>query len=123
MTQFLVVFVGGGIGAALRWQCQQALNLPQQWPWGTLLVNIVGGLIAGCCLALADRLSADTRLFFVTGILGGLTTFSAMSYEMVAMIHCGDILTALIYGTISLIIATSLCWLGFSLTARFALQS
>jgi CrcB protein len=122
MKESLAVFLGGGLGATLRWQCQSLLNAQDQWPWGTFTVNLVGGLLAGCCLALAERLSPELRLFVVTGILGGLTTFSALSYEIVAMINRGETFQALVYGILSLILATSVCWLGYFLTARLAVS-
>lgn len=121
MTQLLAVFLGGGLGAAMRWQCQHFLNVPDRLPWGTFAVNLIGGFVAGCCLALSDRLSADVRLFIVTGILGGLTTFSALSYEIVGMLFRGEVITGFIYGILSLILATLCCWVGFYMTSRLAL--
>jgi CrcB protein len=118
VKEMMAVFVGGGLGALLRWQFQSFLNKPEHWPWGTFTVNLIGGLAAGCCLALAERLSPETRLFVVTGVLGGLTTFSALSYEMVAMMNRGEHLWSLCYGLISLTLATAFCWLGFMATHR-----
>lgn len=118
MIEMAAVFIGGGIGAALRWQCQSWLNAPEQLPWGTFAVNMAGGLAAGCCLALAERLSPELRLFLVTGILGGLTTFSAMSYEMISMINRGGVGIAVFYGLVSLTLATMVCWVGYFLTTR-----
>lgn len=45
--QMMAVFIGGGLGALMRWQFQFYLNAPERWPWGTFAVNLMGGLFAG----------------------------------------------------------------------------
>lgn len=73
-----VVAIGGAIGASLRYM-MSLLFAGSAWPIGTLLVNIIGCLAMG---ALAGTgLSAQARLFWLTGVLGGFTTFSAFSLE------------------------------------------
>jgi CrcB protein len=81
---YLLVFVGGGLGASLRHfinvTCARCLGTG--FPWGTFIINITGstvmGLIAGY-LAFKGEASQPWRLFLMTGILGGYTTFSAYS--------------------------------------------
>lgn len=119
MTEWLAVFFGGGLGAMIRWQCQSQLNYPDQIPWGTFFANMVGGLIAGVFLALAQRLSNEVKLFVVTGVLGGLTTFSALSAEMVSFAGRGLMVQAFVYGAGSLLLGFSLCGLGYWVTLRF----
>ena len=83
---YLAVFIGGGLGAALRHGVNRAslFYLGTAFPYGTLLVNVTGGLLMG---AIAELLlikgggSQEFRLFLTTGLLGGFTTFSAFSLE------------------------------------------
>ncbi len=83
---YLLVFVGGGLGATLRHFinviCARCMGTG--FPWGTVIINITGstvmGLIAGY-LAFKGEASQPWRLFLMTGILGGYTTFSAYSLD------------------------------------------
>ena len=86
VTSYLLVFFGGGLGATLRHLinvfCARCIGTG--FPWGTFIINISGstvmGLIAGY-LALKGEASQPWRLFLMTGILGGYTTFSAFSLD------------------------------------------
>ena len=83
-----MVFIGGGIGAATRYG---TTLLTGKWfgsgfPWGTLVVNLSGCLMIGIILGLSEKSSLilpSTRLFLVTGFLGGLTTFSSYALESI----------------------------------------
>jgi CrcB protein len=86
--KWLLVMLGGSLGAASRYGV--GLLTARLWginfPWGTLVVNLVGCFIIGLLFALADRsrlLTPDVRLFLITGYLGALTTFSSFSLETV----------------------------------------
>ena len=118
MTAALAVFIGGGIGAVLRWQCQHFLNVGDKIPWGTFVANMLGGLVGGVCLALATRLSTEARLFVVTGILGGFTTFSALSAEIFFLGIRGEYIAAIGYGFGSLILGVFFCWVVFASMSR-----
>jgi CrcB protein len=88
MNKLLLVFIGGGIGAATRYGVTLASGkwFGTAFPWGTLIVNLGGCLMIGIILGLAEKTSLvepSTRLFFVTGFLGGLTTFSSYAMESV----------------------------------------
>jgi len=87
------VFVGGGLGACLRWLLALALNpLFHIVPLGTLAANLIGGYLIGVAAAFfAHRhdLPPELKLFAITGILGGFTTFSAFSNEVVSLIAEG----------------------------------
>jgi CrcB protein len=77
---------GGGIGAVSRYGATLlAVKLfGTSFPWGTLIVNLVGCFLIGLSFALAERsfiMNPSMRLFFVTGFLGALTTFSTFGYE------------------------------------------
>ena len=84
--KWLLLFVGGGLGASLRfalatWVDQRA-EVP--FPWGTLAVNAIGCFAIGLLATFADEhhvLSAGARLFLVAGVLGGFTTFSTFGLE------------------------------------------
>ncbi len=71
----LAVMAGGALGSGARW----GVSLLLPWPWATLLVNVAGSASIGWLAALG--LSGTARLFLVTGVLGGFTTFSAFSLE------------------------------------------
>jgi CrcB protein len=109
---YLLVFVGGGLGATLR----HLINLTcarfmgTGFPWGTFIINISGstvmGLIAGY-LAFKGEASQPWRLFLMTGILGGYTTFSAFSLDTALLYERGEIGLAAAYviGSVVLSIA------------------
>lgn len=84
------VFTGAGLGALLRWGLGERLNaiLPPI-PLGTLAANLLGGLLVGLALAWFGRhpgLPPEARLLVITGFLGGLTTFSTFSAEVVTLL-------------------------------------
>ena len=86
----IAVALGAVLGAWLRWGLGMWLNeRAPQVPLGTLAANLVGGYAVGVAIALfSDRtgISPEWRLFIVTGFLGGLTTFSTFSVEVVTLI-------------------------------------
>ena len=112
MIQTLLVFLGGGIGAAGR----HGVNLAAArvfgigFPWGTLIVNVVGsfamGLLAAWFAFRADTgLSQHARLFLTTGILGGFTTFSAFSLDAVLLWERGTAALAVAYVLASVVLS------------------
>lgn len=94
ITSFLAVFVGAGVGAVLRWWLGLALNpLFSTPPLGTLAANLIGGYLVGVAavlFALKSGLAPELRLLAITGFLGGLTTFSTFSAEVVAELMRGQ---------------------------------
>jgi CrcB protein len=90
----LSVFTGAGLGALLRWGLGARLNpLFPPIPLGTLAANLVGGLLIGLVLAWFSRnpgVPPELRLFLITGFLGGLTTFSTFSAEVVTTLARGE---------------------------------
>jgi CrcB protein len=92
-TAVFAVATGAALGALARWGLANALNgLFPNLPPGTLLANLVGGYGIGLALAWfeqAPQLSPEWRLFIVTGFLGGLTTFSTFSAEVVTALQQG----------------------------------
>src|SRR5580700_4579356 len=93
---FLIVFLGGGIGAALRHgvNIAAARLFGTVFPYGTLIINVLGSLAMGLIaeyFALKAGLPQRWRLFLTTGILGGFTTFSAFSLEAVLLYERGQL--------------------------------
>lgn len=95
----VAVFVGAGLGALLRWWLSLALNpLFPTLPLGTLASNLIGGLLVGVAVAFFSHntsLPPEVRLLAVTGFLGGLTTFSTFSAEVVTLLGRTEYLWAL----------------------------
>jgi fluoride exporter len=109
---FLIVFLGGGLGASFRHLVNLgALRLlGAGFPFGTFIVNIVGSAVMGVIVegaALRWQLSQEMRLFLTTGILGGFTTFSSFSLDAATLWERGRQDLALLYvaGTLLLSLA------------------
>ena len=92
----LLVFLGGGIGSVLRLAVYHLARhwTPPELPWGTLIVNIAGGLaaglVAGWMLSRQGGGASPAYLFLMTGLLGGFTTFSAFSLDAVLLWQKGQ---------------------------------
>jgi CrcB protein len=116
MKQLILVFLGGGIGSALRYGIGQYLNIPKYTlPYGTLLVNIIGSLIIGVILGLAlknSSISNNTILFIATGFCGGFTTFSAFAFENQAFLKSGDLASFAFYTITTLVIGILAVFIG-----------
>jgi CrcB protein len=113
----LLIALGGAIGTLVRYLTAVAAArvLGVDFPWGTLIVNLVGSFIIGLVQALAlDALvlSEDVRLFLATGIMGGLTTYSAFSYESVRLAEIGAWPQAIVYVAVTTVACLALCYLG-----------
>jgi CrcB protein len=120
MTALLSVAAGGAIGSVARYLVvlQMTRWLGPLFPWGTLCVNVVGGLIIGILaemMALKWSVSPDMRLFLITGFLGGFTTFSAFSLEVVALVERGATMAAVAYIVTSVALAVGAVVVGMAL--------
>jgi CrcB protein len=102
MFSYLIVFLGAGIGGALRHGVNLAVTraLGLGFPYGIMLINILGcltmGLLAGW-FALRGQASQEWRLFLATGVLGGFTTFSAFSLDAAVLYERGALALAALY--------------------------
>ncbi|MGN6269638.1 MAG: fluoride efflux transporter CrcB [Sphingomonas sp.] len=98
---YLLVMLGGAIGSVARFGVGK-LTLGwfgPNYPWGTLTVNLIGGLLMGLLVGVLARVSASDqwRVFAAIGVLGGFTTFSSFALDTVNMIERGDLAAALGY--------------------------
>lgn len=117
MSAFLAVGLGAALGAWLRWGLGLWLNpVHHAVPLGTLAANLVGGYAVGLVLAwLAENphLPPETRLFLVTGLLGGLTTFSTFSAEVVTALARGAVMTGAVIAFVHMAGSFAATALGF----------
>lgn len=121
---FVAVFGGAGLGACLRWWLGMVCNpIFPTVPLGTLAANLLGGYLVGVAVALFTAhasLPPELRLFVITGFMGGLTTFSTFSAEVVALLTRGQIGWALVTAGVHLFGSLALTALGI-LTVRWLL--
>lgn len=114
----LAICAGASLGALLRWALALRLNpLLPALPLGTLAANLVGGFLIGVAMAWLERhpeLPPQVRLLIVTGFLGGLTTFSTFSAEVVLHLHEGRLLWALVLAASHLAGSLVLTFLGLA---------
>ncbi len=124
LASFAALCAGSLIGASLRWLAQIVLNpiLPTL-PLGTLLVNLVGGFVIGIAVAafqLHPQWPAASRVFVVTGLLGGLTTFSSFSAESMALLQDGRPGWAFAHALLHVAGALAACFAGFAVMQKLA---
>jgi len=121
---YLVVFLGGGIGAAMRHGINLAVArlLGTAFPYGTLLINVTGSLIMGLVaayFAFKGDTSQHWRLFLTTGILGGYTTFSAFSLDAALLYERGEVGLATLYVVASVVLSILGLFAGLALVRQF----
>ena len=119
-----VVGAGGFIGAVCRYGLS---GFVQRWsgfaafPYGTLVVNMLGCLLIGIGVGLFDTrplMGQETRLFLLVGILGGFTTYSTFGLETFALLREAEFLRAMANVLVHVIGGLAMVWLGYLLTAR-----
>jgi CrcB protein len=92
MLPVIAICIGASIGALARWGLGLWLTPGSMLPWGTLAANLIGGYLIGVAIALFQampQLDPLWRLLLITGFLGGLTTFSSFSAEVVEFLMAG----------------------------------
>lgn len=118
MTKFLIIGLGGGLGAVLRYLLS---GLVQNWsksvsfPHGTLAVNLLGCLLIGFLSGLVETrglFSPEARLFIFVGLLGGFTTFSTFGNETLNLILSRESLLAFLNLALHIILGLALVWAG-----------
>ncbi len=122
---YLLVFIGGGLGATLRHAinvgCARACGT--HFPYGTFVINITGSLVMGLIagyLAFKGEAAQPWRLFIMTGVLGGYTTFSAFSLDAVLLYERGEFDLAAFYVLGSVAIAIGGLIAGLALMRHFS---
>jgi CrcB protein len=121
----LWVALGGGIGAAARYGVNvwSGRVLGTEFPWHTLIVNVVGCFIMGLLTGLMAQklnLSPEARAFLTTGILGGFTTFSAFSLDVVLLVERKAMLAAGAYVAASVMLSIAAVFAGLHLMRTLA---
>lgn len=121
MTRLLIVAAGGALGAMGRYGVGRLLPATG-WPWATLTVNVVGGLLMGLLtgwLAFRGGEGGEgIRLFAAVGVLGGFTTFSAFSLETALMIERRQLALAGGYALASVILSVAALFVGLLVARR-----
>ena len=117
-SKLLFVFIGGGIGSVLRYGSNSILNLFLIGQLGTLFVNVFGSFVFGILVSIGENKSEYFNLFLLTGLLGGFTTFSQFSYDVVTLQNNGN-LYSIIYILSSVLISVTMALLGIYIANRF----
>ena len=115
MPAWLLVVLGSALGGLARWSVVEWMltRCGPGFPWGTLLVNVCGGLLIGACAPFAGR--DPVKFGLMIGFLGGFTTFSAYSLQTFELLQAGRVglAAAYVFGSVAACLAA--CWLGWTL--------
>jgi CrcB protein len=125
MRNYLLVFLGGGLGSTLRHTINMvcARLLGTAFPYHTFIINITGSLVMGLIagyLAFKGDAAQPWRLFLMTGILGGYTTFSAFSLDTALLYERGAIGLAALYVAGSVVLSIAGLFAGLALVRHFS---
>src|ERR1700686_4087617 len=122
MGAWVAVAVGGAMGSVARFWLTSAMTAltGPRFPWGTLLINVVGSGIIGLVAAVAlpparVAMHPDVRVFLMVGICGGFTTFSAFSLQTLELLQSGDMVPAALYIAGSVLLCVLAVWGGWAL--------
>ena len=122
MDKLLLVAAGGAAGSVARYLTGTLAGRWPGWSWGTLTVNVLGGLLMGLLIGtLALRGGAEQerlRLLLGVGFLGGFTTFSAFSLEVANMVERRELASAAGYSLVSVVISVTAVFAGLMVARR-----
>ena len=127
MDRYFFVFLGGGMGAVARYVVGTfvARFYSSTFPLATFLINVTGSFLIGILMTLFQNrpaLHPDWRLFLVTGILGGYTTFSSFEWEALMAFQNGAAFIAFSYLSGSALLGLGADWLGWFVSSRLLAQ-
>ena len=117
-SKLFFVFLGGGIGSVLRYGTNYIVNLYVIGQLGTLVVNVLGSFLFGILVSIGEQRSDYFNLFLLTGLLGGYTTFSQFSFDVVTLQNNGNFYS-IIYILSSVLLSISMALLGIYIANRF----
>ncbi len=119
MTTYLWIAIGSALGGMARYWCSgvAARLIGETFPWGTLIVNVVGSFIIGFVFTITGPdgrflVSSTARQFVMAGLCGGYTTFSSFSLQSLNLMHDGEFAAAGANIVLSVIACLVAVWLG-----------
>jgi CrcB protein len=117
--KFLLVFIGGGLGAAARFGVSETIKTTSQFPWNTFAVNLVGCFLIGLLSYYAVRGNQTVFLLGIVGFLGGFTTFSSYGIELFRMIETQEWKTGISYFLLSNVLGIMLVYIGYMVSSNW----
>jgi len=127
---YLWVAIGSALGGMARYWCSGfAARLIGEWfPWGTLIVNVVGSFVIGAFAALSASegpflIRPEIRIFVMVGLCGGFTTFSSFSLQTFELLRSGEGIRAAIYVVASVLLCVAGAAIGHALASAIAARS
>ncbi|HEX9477400.1 MAG TPA: fluoride efflux transporter CrcB [Methylomirabilota bacterium] len=120
MTRFALICLGGAVGTGARYLLGGVVArwAGPDFPYGTLLINVLGSFLIGVVqqVGLTSLLIPDTlRLVLAVGVMGGFTTYSSFSYETIRLLEAGSWLAASVYVALTTALCLACCVAGLSL--------
>ncbi|MEJ5303552.1 MAG: fluoride efflux transporter CrcB [Bacteroidales bacterium] len=114
----LITGLGGFIGSALRYSMQRLSTLifPISFPYGTFIVNLIGALLIGILFAISEQttiLGPQWRIFAITGVLGGFTTFSSFTLDTMNLLRESQYLYAFTYVSLTVFLGIAITIVGY----------
>jgi fluoride exporter len=120
IKNILLIGLGGGIGSITRYVASLVIK-SKTFPFATLTVNLIGSFIIGLVFAISikqEGMEDNWKLFLITGVCGGFTTFSAFSLENVQLLQSGKTGIALAYIIVSMVLGIAATFLGYQLAIK-----
>ncbi|MEQ8172966.1 MAG: fluoride efflux transporter CrcB [Candidatus Eremiobacterota bacterium] len=118
MFSYMLVFIGGGLGASLRYLMSMIFATHLKYPYGTFIINVLGSFLLGLILMSSlSKTGTGLKLntFLTIGFAGGFTTFSTFTYEAINLINQGLILQSIFYIFLSIICGMIGIYMGISM--------